>query len=158
MEIKSALTRQYRASLQMLRQCIEVCPDHMWNKSNNRPYWNIAGHALYFTHLYMVQTEEDFVSFEPDIEVTHNVWDPISVDVFFSKEQLLGYCDQLFEACPGLVEKLNLEAEETGYYWYKDMGKYEHQLVNLKHLQGHVGQLSELLMAEGIDIDWVSKA
>ncbi|MEZ5162653.1 MAG: hypothetical protein R2688_02670 [Fimbriimonadaceae bacterium] len=100
---------------------------------------------------------EDFVSFEPDIEVTHNVWDPISVDVFFSKEQL-GYCDQLFDACPGLVEKLNLEAEETGYYWYKDMGKYEHQLVNLKHLQGHVGQLSELLMAEGIDIDWVSKA
>jgi hypothetical protein len=38
------------------------------------------------------------------------------------------------------------------------MGKLSHQILNLRHLQGHVGQLSELLMARGIDIDWVSKA
>ena len=158
MEVKSALLRQYRASLKMLRQCIEVCPDELWNKTNDRPYWNIAGHALFYTHLYLSQSEEDFVSFEPDLEPSHNVWDPVQEGVYFSKEQLLGYCDQLLDGCQGLVEKLKLEADETGFHWYKDMDKFEHQLVNLKHLQGHVGQLSELLMAVGIDIDWVSKA
>ncbi len=30
--------------------------------------------------------------------------------------------------------------------------------MSLRHIQGHVGQLSELLMAHGIDTDWVSKA
>jgi hypothetical protein len=29
--------------------------------------------------------------------------------------------------------------------------------MNLRHLQGHVGQLSELLMAKGIDTDWICK-
>ena len=27
-------------------------------------------------------------------------------------------------------------------------------LMTLRHLQGHVGQLSELWLARGIDVDW----
>ena len=38
------------------------------------------------------------------------------------------------------------------------MSKLSHELMNLRHTQGHVGQLSELLMARGIDTDWTSKA
>ncbi len=38
------------------------------------------------------------------------------------------------------------------------MSKLSHQLMNLRHRQGHIGQLSELLMARGIDTDWVAKS
>jgi hypothetical protein len=38
------------------------------------------------------------------------------------------------------------------------MSKLEHQFVNLRHLGGHVGQLSELLMARGMTISWVNSA
>lgn len=38
------------------------------------------------------------------------------------------------------------------------MSKLSHELMNLRHTQGHVGQLSELLMARGIDTDWISKS
>jgi len=38
------------------------------------------------------------------------------------------------------------------------MSKLSHQIMNLRHIQGHVGQLSELLMAKGIDTDWTAKS
>ncbi len=51
-----------------------------------------------------------------------------------------------------------LAAGETGFSWYPSMSKLSHELMNLRHLQGHVGQLSELLMAHGIDTDWVARS
>lgn len=30
--------------------------------------------------------------------------------------------------------------------------------VNLRHIQGHVGQLSELLMARAIDTNWIASS
>ena len=56
------------------------------------------------------------------------------------------------------VDQLNLDSDETGFSWYKNMSKLSHQLMSLRHLQGHVGQLSELLMARGIDTDWVARS
>jgi hypothetical protein len=38
------------------------------------------------------------------------------------------------------------------------MSKLSHELMNLRHTQGHVGQLSELLMARGIDTGWVARS
>ena len=55
------------------------------------------------------------------------------------------------------VDQLDLASDETGFSWYKNMSKLSHQLMNLRHMQGHVGQLSELLMARGIDTDWVAQ-
>ena len=50
---------------------------------------------------------------------------------------------------------MDLEAKTCGFSWYK-VPKLEHQIVNIRHLGGHVGQLSELLMANGILVDWVN--
>jgi hypothetical protein len=38
------------------------------------------------------------------------------------------------------------------------MSKLSHELMNLRHIQGHVGQLSELLMVAGIDTRWIARA
>lgn len=38
------------------------------------------------------------------------------------------------------------------------MSKLSHELMSLRHIQGHVGQLSELLMRDDIDTDWIGKA
>jgi hypothetical protein len=37
------------------------------------------------------------------------------------------------------------------------MSKLSHQLMNLRHIRGNMGQLSELMMAKSIDTDWVAK-
>jgi len=56
------------------------------------------------------------------------------------------------------LDSLELENRETGFSWYPNMSKLSHELMNLRHIQGHVGQLSELLMARGIDTDWIATA
>ena len=75
-----------------------------------------------------------------------------------SQHDILDYVTYLRSLIDETVDNLDLEIKETGFPWYPNMTKRSHQLMNLRHLQGHVGQLSELLMAQGIDIDWIAKA
>jgi hypothetical protein len=62
MNIKDGIKSQYHATLDMMRQVILKCPDPLWAaRDSYQPYWRIAFHALFFTHLYLQITEKDFV-------------------------------------------------------------------------------------------------
>ena len=76
----------------------------------------------------------------------------------YRRDEILAYLRYIDGLVDPTVSALNLAADETGFPWYKNMGKLSHQLMNLRHIQGHVGQLSELLMARGIDTDWIGKS
>ena len=76
----------------------------------------------------------------------------------YRRNEILDYIRFVDELVDPTVDQLNLAADETGFSWYPNMSKLSHQLMNLRHTQGHVGQLSELLMARGIDTDWVAKS
>ena len=52
------------------------------------------------------------------------------------------------------VDNLDLDSPTTGFPWY-EMPKWDHQILNLRHVQGHIGQLSERLVAAGVDTGWV---
>jgi hypothetical protein len=54
------------------------------------------------------------------------------------------------------LDAIDLEAETSGFHWY-NIAKLDHILLNLRHLGIHVGQLQELLYADGIDLDWISR-
>lgn len=66
------------------------------------------------------------------------------------------YLNRIDASVDEKVDGLDLSSPDPGFSWYS-IPKLDHQLLNLRHLQGHVGQLSELLMAKGIDIDWESR-
>ncbi|HRK20961.1 MAG TPA: DinB family protein [Fimbriimonadaceae bacterium] len=161
MELKPALAGQYHAGLAMLRQCIDRCPDDLWvSGSHPRTYWRIAYHAIFYTHLYLMPNLEAFKPWEKAIENDASLWDddPDGVppaEPVYTKEEMLGYLDQVDAQIDGWVEGLDLDALHTGFDWYP-IPKLDHQLMNLRHVQGHLGQLSELMMARGIDIDWIA--
>jgi hypothetical protein len=165
--LRQALKEQYHAGFAMLAQCVLKCPDDLWTSGvHPRTFWRIAFHAGYFTHLYLGQSEDAYQPWperpEGCLQLWQKPWDlePYELPEGFepyTKEQILDYIAYIGSLVDPTVETLDLDAEETGIPWYKGMGKLSHQLLNLRHLQGHVGQLSELLMARGIDIDWVSK-
>jgi hypothetical protein len=53
------------------------------------------------------------------------------------------------------VDRLDLTAPESGFYWYR-MSKLEHQFVNLRHIQHHTGQLADRLRQEADrGVEWV---
>jgi len=55
------VARQYRASLAMLGQAIDMCPESLWLAPEypNR-FWHIAYHVVFYTHLYLQPAEADF--------------------------------------------------------------------------------------------------
>lgn len=174
MELRQALKEQYHAGLTMLAECVEKCPEGMWLEGEHpRMFWRIAWHAAYFTHNYVAQNEEAFNSSAADwplavrkalgVSDSQNAIDvepfelPEGVTPLTQREvrDYIGHVRGLIDATVG---SLDLDGSETGFSWYPNMAKLSHELMNLRHLQGHVGQLSELLMARGIDIDWIAKS
>ncbi len=174
MELRSALKEQYHAGLAMFRQCIERCPNDRWvNPSGDaRAFWRIAFHNAYFTHLYLGQGESAFGRPPKELTVGRReefeaMWQaPFDLEpyelppdtVALSQSELADYVVFIDGLIDPTVDDLDLDTANSGFSWYKGIGKTSHQLLNLRQLQGHVGQLSELLMLRGIDIDWVSKS
>ena len=158
-KIKNALIGQYRGTLAMLYDAMNKCPEDLWLEGKHpRNFWRIAYHAIHYTHLYLMQTEADFVPWEKHIETAKDVWEEGNPPVLepYTKQELLGYLDYVYDHVEEWVARLDLETDDPGFHWYK-IPKMDHQILNVRHLGGHVGQLSELLMARGIDTDWVSK-
>jgi hypothetical protein len=154
MELRQALKEQYHAGLAMLAECVEKCPEDVWLEGElERPFRGIAFHAVFYTHLYLVQNE---AAFQPWPGQRENRLP--EGGGFYQRTEILDYIRYVDALIDPTVDQLDLASDETGFSWYPNMSKLSHQLMNLRHTQGHVGQLSELLMARGIDTDWVSKS
>lgn len=174
MDLKAALKEQFHAGLVMLAQCVERCPGGLWTTPNPkvddgdrvifRPFWRIAFHAAYFTHLYLGQGEDAFQPWpgrRPDYfeGMWHKPWD---IEPYEFPEQaepatpqeVLDYIAYLDSIVDPTVDGLDLDSPDSGFPWYPNTAKLSHELMTLRHLQGHVGQLSELLLARGIDVEW----
>jgi hypothetical protein len=169
MELRQALKEQYHAGLAMLAECVEKCPDSMWHEGRHpRAFWRIAFHAAFYTHLYLGQSEAAFQPWPGRREgIHHGLWhQPWEVEPYelpegaesYRNSEVLDYLRFVDALVDPTVDGLDLASPETGFSWYPHMSKLSHQLMNLRHLQGHVGQLSELLMARGIDTDWIARS
>lgn len=164
--LRPSLKRQYRAALAMLRDAIERCPDDVWiDPAPTNAFWQVAYHVLYFTHLYLQPDEAEFRPWSGhQVDVQHEDGiagpaDPASPRPLlprpYTKAQVLAYADHV-DTCVDGVDGLDLASATSGFSWYP-MSKLEHQLVNLRHLAHHVGQLADRVRATTDDgVRWVS--
>jgi hypothetical protein len=163
--LAQVLKSQYHAGLAMLQEAIERCPDQLW--LDTRPvnaFWQIAYHALFFTHLYL---GADFAAFRPWAGHQRNNQnddglarkpDPTStlplIPLPYSKNQVLEYwgiCDGMVDSA---VDDLDLCRHDSGFH---SVSKLEHQLINIRHLQHHAAQLADRLRAgENVGITWIN--
>jgi hypothetical protein len=150
-DLRSALKSQYHAALAMLRAAIERCPEAEWlSRGHRNAFWQVAYHAVFFTHLYLQQNETTFVRWSQ-----HRGGDDGTGGEPYSKAQVLEYCSFVDQSVDTAVDGLDLETPESGFSWYK-MSKLEHQLVNIRHVQHHGAQLVDRLRsAADIGIKWV---
>lgn len=151
--VGAILKSQYHATLAMLREAVEVCPEDVWLEEEGQTApWQIAYHALFFTHLYLqthleayepwgghqtgVQHEDGFPG--PPLPGTDTSLPELPDP--YTRVQVLEYwalCDGMVDTC---VDAMDLTDAKSGFYWYK-VSKLEHQLVNIRHLAHHAGQL-----------------
>ena len=173
--LRSALKGQYHAALAMLRQAIELCPEGIWSgEGRGVPFWRIAYHALYYTHLYLQRDEASFTPWELHqtglqdlddvpapphlqelLELPHR---PPRTGVPYSKAELLAY----WSICDGMVDDavdaLDVLALETGFSWHTpSRPKVEQHMGNIRHIQHHTANLAgRVHEASGVGVDWVS--
>ena len=164
MNIKTAVISQYLATLEMLKQAIVECPDSLWDDPTyeNR-FWHVAYHALFYTHLYLQPTLEDFVPWDKHNDAHSSLGGSTSTEeqetqqMAYSKTEVLEYLALCQSAVEDGVPDLDLDAA-SGFHWLP-FGKLELQFYNIRHLQHHAGELYERLGTRaGITVHWVAMA
>ena len=158
--IHQIIQSQYLASLEMLKNAIELCPDQVWEdkKPKNR-FWHIAYHTLFYTHLYLQEKEADFQPWEKHVEDIGSLSSsPEAIEQSkepFSKEDILSYLKFCQDQVKTILLILDLDSPKSGFYWLP-FSKLELQFYNIRHIQLHTGELCERLGKEAaIDVGWV---
>src|SRR5688572_8382125 len=139
------LKSQYKAGLAMLREAIEQCPEELWySDTPTNAFWQVAYHALFFTHLYLQPNEQ---AFRPWKQHQSNCQHPDGIPGPadpnsplplipnpYTKAQVLEYWHFCAEMVDSAVDALDLSSQDSGFYWYP-ISKLEHQIVNIRHIQ-----------------------
>ena len=164
--LRGVLKSQYHATLAMLRETIENCPEELWfDKRPENAYWQVAYHTLFFADLYLQPNEAAHRPWRGhQANVQHPDGIPGRVDPEsklplipnpYTKAEVLAYwsiCDQMVDRS---VDALDLHSPDSGFSWYK-VSKLEHQVVNIRHIAHHMAQLADRLRAAtGAGTKWV---
>jgi hypothetical protein len=161
--VHDVLARQYRAVLAMLEQAIMQCPDALWlDPAYPNRFWHLAYHALFYTHLYLQESEAEFHPW-PKHRLNYQFlgatpWPPHErpkIDEPFSREEVLEYLEFCRAEIEARVSSVDLDAA-SGFYWLP-FKKLELQLYNIRHTQHHTAQLLDRLRtAANLGVAWVS--
>lgn len=163
MTLQATLKSQYHAALAMLREAIDRCPDDLWDATGHlNPFWHIAYHTLFYTDLYLRTDEASFTPWAKHRDeyqwlgsVPGPTPRPPRIGAPYSREELLSYwrlCDEMVDSA---IDRLDLTAAESGFWWYP-ISKLEHQLVSIRHIQHHTGQLAaRVRLATGAGVPWI---
>jgi hypothetical protein len=162
MNTREVIISQYQAALEMLKQAIEKCPEAIWNSPDDKTkFWHIAYHALFYTHLYLQDTEETFTPWRKHRNEYQYIgrvpWPPHAAPQIgepYDKETVLEY----LEFCQKQVAERGPQldfAAASGFDWLP-FGKLELQIYTIRHIQQHAGELMERLGTRAqVEIDWV---
>ncbi|MDA1052225.1 MAG: DinB family protein [Planctomycetota bacterium] len=164
--IKELLANQYEAALCTLNQCIEHCPDAIWNAPVARhPFCQVAFHTLFFADYYLGKHEEAFRD-----EAYHRE----NAELFGDYEQLqtreptslyerqaikayLNYCRT--RAVAVLDAETSTFLEVPCNFPRKSFTRAELHVYNIRHVQHHAAQLIlRLRLDSQVDIPWVGSA
>jgi hypothetical protein len=151
-DITGILISQYGAALDMLRQTIVACPEPAWNAAGDKnKTWQVAYHALFFTHLYVEDSEDSFTPWIKHRDQSED-FDEQGAGEPYSKETILEYLGFCWQYVAERVPRLDLESS----FDRRPYNKLELQIYSIRHIMQHTGELMERVGARGgAEIDWV---
>ena len=155
--IKDAVWSQLGASIDMLENAINMCPDEHWDTTLN--FWYTSYHCIFWTDYYLT-TEPS--KFEPPTPFTFSEFDPTGKkpDRTYNKTEVLTYLEHCRQKAKNLFNGLSAEQFESRWINdYKNYSLLEILLYNLRHIQHHSAQLNLLLRQQTNNAPtWVSQS
>ena len=128
-------------------------------------FWRVAYHTLFFAHLYLMDSLEDFVHWpghQADVQHDDGILGapkpgsdlPLSPRPY-SKEEVLSYWAFCHSMVDERVDAVDLSSPTSGFHWYP-ISKLEHQIVNVRHTAHHAAQLADRVRATcDVGVKWV---
>lgn len=145
-DLKQILWQQFGASIDMLENAINACPDDLWRDQDHEPYfWYLVSHTLFWLDLYLHGPAE---TFNPPQPFGLEELDPAGVlpPRIYAREELLSYLQHCREQCRQTIYGLNeTRAGERFRYAWGEASFLELLLYNLRHVQHHTAQLNLIL-------------
>ena len=128
-ELPSIIKSQIHASLAMMREAIEECPDEVWlGGTHPNAFWQIAYHTLFTAHVYLHPTLKEFrpwAGHQADVQQPDALRTPVDADgslpllpALYTRTQVLelwSVCEQMVDEA---IDSFDLESEECGFSWY----------------------------------------
>ena len=155
--IREAIWNQFGASLDMLENAINMCPNEHWDTELN--FWYTSYHCIFWTDYYLT-TEPN--KFEPPKPFTLSEFDPTSKkpDRTYTKTELISYLRHCRQKASQLIS--GMTTEKLNERWindYKNFSVLEILMYNNRHVQHHSAQLNLLLRQTICNAPaWVSQA
>jgi len=156
--LKTSISRQFGASIDMLDDALTLCPDGLWTAAlwdddedeQYGQFWFVAYHTLFWLDNYLTGGSTDFVPPAPFIRGAL----PESP---YTKDEVQTYLRACRQRCHAAIDALT--DERARELVPKGPPYLELQLYNMRHVQEHASQLQLLLGQHGVPgPDWVSKA
>jgi hypothetical protein len=151
---------QFGASIDMLENAINACPDELWgDRTQNPKFWYLVYHTLFWLDFYLTTSAEEFIPPKP---FTFSELDPEGLlpERVYTKDELLTYLEHGRKKCRQTIENLTDEIAKKPYkFGSVEMSFGELLLYNLRHVQHGIGQLN-LILRQKIDSAprWVKRA
>jgi len=157
--MKSIVWQQFGASIDILENAINACPDDVWgNRIGHSEFWYIAFHTLFYLDLYLSESDKGFV---PPSPFTLDELDERGLlpERVYTKKELLKYLELGRTKCRLTIASMTEERanQRCGFDWL-DISVAEVLLYNMRHVQHHAAQLNFILSKKvGSAPRWVRK-
>lgn len=156
------------AAIEMLSNAMKNANDDVWDHpSDERRFWNIAYHTIYFLDVYLSDFDPDIANVEEQYRVPGYLKDweeSFDFDEIhepaISKEVLQRFLEETRSKVrsrfvEGIVED---QVEEKATSWL-EMSKGIVLLYNMRHIMQHVGHLNDILREHGLPASvWIGAA
>jgi hypothetical protein len=159
---KSAISQQFGATINMLENALQACPDHLWRVRlwddpqlpELSEFWYILYHTLFWLDLYLSGSVEGFT---PPAPFTLDELDPAGIlpKKPYTKNELQTYLEHTRMKCLSTIEVLTEErARQLCRFPWGEVTFVGLLLDNMRHVQEHVAQLNMIL---GQKIGWTPR-
>lgn len=141
--LKEILWKQFGASIDMIENAINACPQELWTSKDK--FWYIAYHTLFFLDYYVSNDPENF---KPPAPFTLSEFDPNGTlpERVYNKEEILTYLEYGRKKCYELIKSLTEEKLVKKFIkQFKNYSMFEMIIYNMRHVQHHAAQLNLLL-------------
>lgn len=157
---RGVVWRQFGASIDMLGNALEACPEELWGDRSQRPEcWYLVYHTLFFLDLYLSGSAEGFA---PPAPFTLDEMDPrgLMPERVYTKDEVRAYLEHCRRKCREVLRSLTSEqAGRRCTFGRRRMSFAELLLYNMRHVQHHAAQLNLILRRQtGSAPRWVAAA